>query len=128
NGSPDPGEVITVSLNIANNGAAPTSDLTATLQNTGGVVNATGAQSFGAVTPSNNATRNFTFTVNPQATCGGNITLTWNLSDGATNYGTMTKTLATGTPVVNLTQKFDGVTAPALPSGWVQNQLSGTGI
>ncbi|MCV4732086.1 hypothetical protein OFB80_29800, partial [Escherichia coli] len=27
-----------------------------------------------------------------------------------------------------MNQNFDGVTAPALPAGWVQNQTSGTGI
>jgi hypothetical protein len=128
NGNPDPGENVTVSLNIANSGAAPTTNLTATLQNTGGVTNAGPAQNYGAIAPGSNATKNFTFTVNPQATCGSTVTLTWTLSDGATDFGTMTKTFSTGTPVVNLDQKFDSVTAPALPSGWVQNQIVGTGI
>jgi hypothetical protein len=129
NQSPDPGENITVSLAIANNGGADTTNLTATLQNTGGVTNAGPAQSYGAIPIGGSpVTKNFTFTVNPSTTCGSPITLTWNISDGATNYGTMTKSFGTGAPVVNLTQNFDSVTAPALPSGWVQNQLSGTGI
>ncbi len=129
NGVPDPGEQLTVSLPLQNTGAASTNNLTATLQSTGGVTNPSAAQSYGALAPgSAAATRNFTFTVSPNTPCGGNVTLTFNVADGATSYGTVTKTFETGVNTVSLTENFDGVAAPALPSGWTNVQLSGTDI
>ncbi|MGI8788670.1 MAG: FG-GAP-like repeat-containing protein [Pyrinomonadaceae bacterium] len=130
NGAPDPGETLTVSLPLQNTGAAGTSNLTATLQSTGGVTNPTPAtQSYGALPPGSAAvTQNFTFTVSPGIACGSQIILTFNISDGATNFGTITKTFSTGVRTASLTQNFDDVTAPALPSGWTSVQTSGTGI
>ncbi len=129
NGVPDPGENITVSLPISNTGAANTSNLTATLQATGGVTNPGAPQNYGVITAGGpSVSKDFTFTVDPGVTCGNSITLTWDLQDGATNFGTVTKTYSTGSPIINLTQNFDGVTAPTLPADWTQNQTSGTGI
>ena len=54
--------------------------------------------------------------------------MTFTLTDGATSYGTVTKTFQSGSQTVSLSQNFDGVTAPALPSGWTSVQTSGTGI
>src|SRR5207237_4072249 len=127
NSVPDPGETLTVSLPVSNIGAANTVNLLATLQASGGVTNPSGAQSYGIVLAGGAAvSRNFSFTVNPAAACGSNITLTWSLTDGATNFGTMTKTYGTGTPVLNLNQNFDGVTVQALPARWKQNQTAVT--
>ncbi|MBK7706377.1 MAG: VCBS repeat-containing protein [Acidobacteria bacterium] len=128
NNAPDPGELLTVRLPLSNTGAADTANLVATLQSTGGVV-AGSAQNYGVVTAGGAAvSRDFAFTVNPGAPCGSSITLTWVITDGAANLGTVTKSYGTGASVVNLDQKFDGVTAPALPAGWTQNQTSGTAI
>ncbi len=128
NQSPDPGETLSVALPLSNTGAANTTNLVATLQATGGVL-AGSAQNYGVVLAGGaSVTRNFSFTVDPATSCGGTVTLTWVLTDGAANLGTVTKSYVTGTPVVNLTQNFDGVTPPALPAGWVQNQTVGTGI
>lgn len=128
NGVPDPGETLSVSLPLVNNGGAATTNLTATLQATGGVTNPGPAQSYGALAASGGTdTKNFSFTAAPGTTCGSNITLTWNLQDGVTNLGTVVKVFGTGTPVVNVNQNFDGVTAPALPAGWTTSQAgSGT--
>lgn len=128
NGVPDPGETLSVSLPLVNNGGAATTNLTATLQATGGVTNPGSAQSYGALAASGGTnTKNFSFTAAPGTTCGSNITLTWNLQDGVTNLGTVVKVFGTGTPVVNVNQNFDGVTAPALPAGWTTSQAgSGT--
>lgn len=126
---PDPGETLTVSLPIINNGGANTTNVVATLRNTGGVINAGAGQAYGAIaTGGGSVSRNFSFRVQPGLTCGSPITLTWDLQDGPTNLGTLVKAFNTGVPVINLTQNFDGVTAPALPAGWVQNQTTGTGI
>ena len=129
NAAPDPGEQLTVSLPLQNTGAASTTNLTATLQATGGVINPGPAQNFGALAPgSAAAARNFTFTVDPNLPCGSTITLTFNITDGATSYGTVTRTYTTGVPSVSLSENFDNVTAPALPSGWTSVQLVGTAI
>jgi Carboxypeptidase regulatory-like domain/FG-GAP-like repeat len=129
NNAPDPGEQITVSLPLQNNGAAPTSNLTATLQASGGVTNPSAAQNFGAIAPNGSATQNFTFTVDPNVSCGSNITLTFNLNDGANSLGTVTKTYSVGgARIQTFSENFDGVTPPALPAGWTNVQLFGTGI
>ena len=129
NGAPDPGETVTVSLPLQNVGDTATTNLTATLQATGGVTNPNpAAQNYGVLPPLGMATtRNFTFTVDPNQICGSTITLTWLVNDGATNYPNVVKTFIVGTPV-QVTENFDGVTAPNLPAGWTTTQDSGTTI
>ncbi|MFM8441272.1 MAG: BACON domain-containing protein, partial [Acidobacteriota bacterium] len=95
---------------------------------TGGVQTAV-TQNYGAVSAAGGtASRNFTFRVNSSQTCGSPVTLTWDLSDGSTSFGSISQSFATGTPILSLSQNFDGVTAPALPTNWSLSQLSGTGI
>ena len=126
NGVPDPGETLSVTLPLTNTGDIPTTNLTATLQATGGVV-ASSTQNYGVLAPGGAAvTRTFTFTVDPATVCGSNITLTFVVNDGATSYPNITRTFATGVRTVLLSENFDGVTAPALPAGWTNVQVSGT--
>ncbi|MCA1622257.1 MAG: FG-GAP-like repeat-containing protein [Acidobacteria bacterium] len=127
NGAPEPGETISITLPLQNTGAANTTNLTATLQATGGVTNVSSAQNYGAIVPGGAAqSRTFNFTVDSSVPCGSPITLTFNLTDGSTNYGTVTKTFTTGARAVTFSENFDGVTAPALPAGWTTVQLAGT--
>jgi hypothetical protein len=129
NSLPDPGETLTIALPILNTGGAATTNVVATLRNTGGVIDAGPAQNYGVIPAINgNVSRNFTFRVQPGFSCGATLTLTWDLVDDTTNLGTITRTFTTGTPVLNLNENFDGVTAPALPAGWTQTQDSGTAI
>ena len=128
NNTPDPGELITVSLPLRNTGSAAASNLTATLQASGGIVSPSAAQSYGALAPSAAATRNFTFRVDSSIACGATVTLTFSVADGATNYGTITQQYTTGVPTVTLSENFDGVTAPALPAGWTSAPISGTPV
>ncbi len=129
NGAADPGEQVGFSLLLQNNGGAATANLTATLQSGGGVTNPGAAQNFGALAANGGSvTKNFTFTVDPNVSCSTPLTLTFNLSDGTTGYGTVTKTFATGVRIQTLSENFDAVTAPALPAGWTTVQLFGTGI
>ncbi|PYS99297.1 MAG: hypothetical protein DMF63_11780 [Acidobacteria bacterium] len=129
NGAPDPGEIVSVRLPLQNVGDTATTNLTATLQATGGVTNPNpAAQNYGVLPPQGPpTTRDFTFTVNPSAICGSTITLTWVINDGATNYPNVVKTFIVGTPIL-VSQNFDGVTAPALPAGWTTVQDNGTEI
>jgi N-acetylneuraminic acid mutarotase len=97
NNAPDPGETLTVALPITNTGDIPSTNLTATLLATGGVTNPGPPQNYGAVPPGGGTvTKNFTFTVDPNTSCGGSITLTWTIADGATNYTNSTTTYTTG--------------------------------
>lgn len=123
NGVIDPGETVTVSFAVNNIGGGPTSNLMATLLSTGGVTNPSGAQSYGAVPASGSVSRNFTFTAS--GACASTITLTFQLTDGATNFGTVSVSFVlgefvTGSPA--FAENFDGVTAPALPAGWTTAQ------
>jgi subtilisin-like proprotein convertase family protein len=96
----DPMEVVTVNLALNNAGGdgATTTNLTATLQATGGVTSPSGPQNYGAVVSGQPAvSRPFTFTVS--ANCGSTVTATLVLQDGATNYGTRTFTFQVGTLV-----------------------------
>ncbi len=129
NNTPDPGEVITISLPLQNTGGAATTNLTATLQATGGVTNVSPAQNYGALPPGSGAvSRSFTFTVDPSIPCGGTVTLTFAVSDGTTTYPNITRTYTTGVRTVSFSENFDSVTAPALPAGWTNTQISGTAI
>jgi FG-GAP-like repeat len=119
NGAIDPGETVTVSFGIKNIGAGPTSNLVATLQPNANVAPLSGPQSYGAIPAG--ATVNKDFQLTATGNCGDTITLTFQLQDGATNYGTVNVTfvlgaLVTGAPAYS--ENFDGVTPPALPAGW----------
>jgi hypothetical protein len=127
NGVPDPGETVTVSLAIHNSGGVATGNVVGTLAASGGITNPSGPVNFGVINPGQTVTQNFTFVVPVNAQCGSQITLTFDIADGATHYSA-TKSFHLGVLQVAFQQNFDGVTAPALPSGWVQNQTTGTGI
>ena len=123
NGVLDPNETVTLSLCVQNTGGANTTALMGTLQATGGVTNiqAPNPQDYGVVVAGGPAVcRNFTFTVN--GTCGGTVTATLNLIDGATDLGSVTYTFTIGVLNTAFTENFDGVTAPALPAGWSATQ------
>ena len=129
NGVPDPGETLVITLPLTNAGDIPTTNLSATLTATGGVVSAV-TQAYGAIAPGGTTavSRNFTFTVSPTVVCGGTVTLTFALTDGATSYGNIVRTYTTGVRTALLSQTFDGVTAPALPTGWTNVQTTGTAV
>ena len=126
NGAIDPAETVTVNFSLANNGGGATTNLVATLLNSGGVTPITTSQNYGAVAAQGSAQRAFQFTAS--GTCGGTITATLQLQDGATNLGAVTFVLRLGVlqaaPIT--LQNFDGVTAPALPTGWVATVAQGS--
>ncbi|HZE72335.1 MAG TPA: HYR domain-containing protein [Pyrinomonadaceae bacterium] len=124
NGALDPGETVTVSFCVQNTGDANTTNLVGTLQATGGVTSPSGPQNYGVVVAGGPAVcRNFTFNVS--GTCGGTITATIQFQDGATNLGSVTYTFTLGVQNVVFSENFDGVTAPALPAGWVSSFTNG---
>jgi uncharacterized repeat protein (TIGR01451 family) len=129
NGVPDPGELVSYDLALRNVGTADTTDVQAELQPTGGVVQTDVPQDYGVLTAGGaSASANFPFLVDPGLACGAPLTLTWNLSDDGNPLGTIVQNLTVGGTTTTTTplQNFDGVTAPALPSGWV-NVNTGVG-
>ncbi|MBN8722821.1 MAG: S8 family serine peptidase [Acidobacteria bacterium] len=125
NGVVDPGETITANFSLQNVGNLNTTNLVATLQATGGVTAPSAAQTYGALTAGGSAvSRSFSFTA--MGNCGDIITATFSLQDGATNLGTVTFSFQTGMVATALSQNFDGVTAPALPSGFTNTVITGS--
>ncbi len=132
NGVLDPGETVTVAIGLRNIGGpgtpCTTAATTGTLQTGGGVTNPSAAQNYGVLCAGNPAVfRNFTFTVDPALPCGSTVTATLTAADGAENFGSIANTFPTGNTVTNAVQNFDGVTSPALPSGWTTT-FSGSGM
>ncbi len=114
NNAADPGETLTVNLPLQNLGLSNTSNLVATLQPTGGVTAPSGAQTYGVVTGGGPAVaKPFTFTAS--GACGGTITLTLALQDGASNLGTVTFTMPLGTTQVT-SQTFTNATTITIPA------------
>ena len=123
NGVIDPGETVTVNFTLTNGVTLPTTNLTATLLATNGVVLPSAPQNYGALVAGSAAvTKAFTFMATGQ--CGGTITATLQLTDGTNSIGAVSSTLPLGVPHAVLSENFDSVTAPALPSGWT---TSGSG-
>src|SRR6185295_16854722 len=59
NGSPDPGETVTVNLALKEIGTANSGAVTATLQNSGGITPITTVQNFGAIGVASQVSRPF---------------------------------------------------------------------
>jgi hypothetical protein len=117
NGVIDPGEIVTVNFALTNMSAVATTNLTATLLATNGVISPTSAQNYGTLVRGGaGGTRAFSFMATGQ--CGGTITAVLNLVDGTINLGTVSATFPLGVPTQAFSQNFDGVTAPALPVNW----------
>ena len=128
NGVLDPGETVTVEFRLRNDGAVATSNLVATLQSTGGVLQPSAPVSYGAIAGGGGtATRTYSFRANPTLACGSIVTASLQVQDGATNLGTVQFPFTTGTLTPTFTQNFDGVAAPALPAGWTAANASGPG-
>jgi uncharacterized protein (TIGR03437 family) len=127
NGAIDPGERVVVNFSLKNNGPINTTNLVATLQATGGVTSPSGPQTYGALTAGGPAvTKSFTFTADPSLSCGGALTATLSLQDGATNLGTATFNFTIGGRRTLFAENFDSVTAPALPAGWASTVVIGS--
>ena len=132
NGVLDPSETVTVSLGARNVGGpgmvCTTTGLTGTLQASGGVTAPSAPQNYGTLcSGSPPAFRDFTFTIDAGLPCGRTVTVSLVMTDGATNYGTLTYAFTTGNFGASYAENFDGVAAPALPPGWTTT-FSGSGL
>jgi uncharacterized repeat protein (TIGR01451 family) len=119
NGAIDPGETVTLILTLTNTSPIGTTNLVATLQAGSAVLLPSGPQTYGALAQGQAAvSQPFTFTAS--GTCGEMISVGWQLQDGAANLGLVSFNFNLGDLIsaITLSQNFDGVTAPALPTGW----------
>ena len=119
NNTIDPGETVSLTIGLINLGLSSTSNLVATLQPTSGIVSLSSPQTYGVLTGGGAAvTRVFAFVAT--GACGETNTATLQLQDGTDNLGTVTFSFMLGqrslAPV--LSQNFDSVISPALPTGW----------
>jgi subtilisin-like proprotein convertase family protein len=95
NGSLDPDEIVSINFALQNVGSADTTNVVATLLATGGVASPSSAQSYGALLAEGAiVTNTFSFTVD--APCGGSVTCSLSLADGATDLGTITYVFGVG--------------------------------
>lgn len=124
NGAVDPNETVTLNFAMRNVGTANTTNLVATLLESGGVTAPSSAQNYGAlVAGGGTVTQAFSFTAS--GVCGSQIVATFALTDGATNYGQVSYSIPLGQFAAIYSQNFDSVATPALPSGWTT--ISGGG-
>jgi subtilisin-like proprotein convertase family protein len=115
NGAPDPDETVTVNFPLWNIGTGNTTNLVATLMAGGGVLAPSGSQAYGVLVPGGaTVARPFTFTA--AGVCGGNLTATLALQDGAMSLGTVTFNMRVG-GTVGGTSSFSNVTPIIIPSG-----------
>ena len=120
-GALDPAETVTVQLSVRNVGynACTSSNLSATLLTSGGVVNPSAAQNYGAMCGGGpEVFRPFTFTVG--AACGDVLTATVSFSDNGTNLGTASLRIPVGRCSRPIVENFDLAAIPNLPPGWTE--------
>ena len=121
NGSIDPGETASISIPLTNIlCATEATSATATLTPGGGVGN------YGTVAPGATETETIEFIVPVETGCGTAvpITIDVNSSLGPISY-TYNLNIGQAAPLTSF-ENFDGVTAPALPTGWT-TQRTGAG-
>ena len=100
----DPGETVTVSLSLGNNGSSATQNLMATLLPSSNVITADQTRSYGAMIPGSAAVaRQFTFTAS--GACGGNLPINLSLKDGDQDLGVVTFNFTLGA-IGTTTQTF----------------------
>ena len=117
NGIIDPGETVTMLFGFRNGGSINVSDVSATLQASGGVTSPSGAQNYGnLITNGPSISRQFSFTAS--GTNSQQITATFQLLSGGNSIGTalFTYTLGTWTTTFYNTNPIvinpDGIASP----------------
>jgi len=126
NGLVDPGETVTMSFALKNAGFGDqTVNLTATLLASGGVTSPSAPQSYGVLAVGGSAVSN-SFTFSASGVCGGTVTATLQLRDGASDLGTVSNVFRMGGSGIIYSENFDSVAPPNLPSGWTA-ALTGVG-
>lgn len=104
NSAVDPSETVTVALALRNVGTANTTNVLATLQTSGGITAPSSAQNYGALAAGGAPVTNpFTFTAS--GVCGGSVTATLSLVDGATDLGSVSYVFQLGSTTAATTTR-----------------------
>ena len=119
NNAVDPGETVTMRFCVRNTSQTSTGNVVGTLLSSGGVTNPSAPELYGVIAPGATFCRPFTFTAN--GTCNGVLNATVRFQAGTEDLGRQTYPVALGHATI-LSEDFDGVAAPALPSGWTTTQ------
>ena len=96
-GAIESNETVTIVFFLKNIGAAPTTNLTATLLSGNGVVPVTASQNYGVISPGASAAQSFVFT--GQGVPGSTITAVLSLNDNAYSLGTVSFPFTLSTPL-----------------------------
>ena len=124
NGYPEPGETITLNVPLTNTTGITLTN--AALQIVGGNTIA-----YGDLANGQTAVRQITYAIPANASCGGYLTLNFNVNSNFNGFARQTaysRQILIGAPQFTggATQNFDAVTAPALPIGWEKAQNGNT--
>ncbi|HVF30387.1 MAG TPA: FG-GAP-like repeat-containing protein [Pyrinomonadaceae bacterium] len=122
NGAPEPGERVTYNISLQNTGLLLATNLTATIIPSHGIHLPGPPQTYGSLAPGGPATsRPFVFSIDASVGCGSIVTLNLELRNEGSPVGNISIPIQTGVKRIALAEKFDSVTAPALPAGWATN-------
>jgi hypothetical protein len=118
NGFADPGETLVLTVPLQNPLSDPITSVTATI---GG-----STQNYNTVNGSTTVTRTFNYTVPPATTCGSTLVVPVAIN-GSAGAVSASFPLVIGQAVVGLSENFDTLAAPALPTGWT-TAITGSGV
>jgi hypothetical protein len=119
NGFAEPNETVVLSIPLTN--SAGKTAFGTTIQIAGG-----NAVSYGDIANNQTVTKNITFTVPANQSCGTVLTLTLNINSSL-GAKTETRILIIGQPIIGNTENFDNQIVPNLPAGWTSTQI-GDGV
>ena len=122
-GVAEPGETVVLNVPVSNNTGNTVNNVTASV--VGG-----GTANYGSIANAQTEIRQITYTIPANAVCGSMHEVTINVSSELGSQSPQTRTFRLGSPISGgLSENFDGVTAPALPSSWTQTATgSNTGF
>lgn len=113
----EPGETVTISVSLTNVSGQAANSVTADIPSAS-------SASYGTISDTSAASRDFTYTIPPGTSCGALITLSMNVNSSL-GAKTFSLPLPIGLKSVTLTENFDTVAAPNLPAGWTTSLEGG---
>jgi hypothetical protein len=121
-GFAEPGETVQLTVPVINNTGSTVTNVVAMV--TGG-----GSANYGTLTNGQTVNRQIAYTVPGNSPCGSLHTVNITVNSDVGTGTAQSRSFRLGAPVFNGTsQNFDGIAAPALPTGWSQsNSGSNTG-
>ncbi len=118
-GFPEPGETVQLTVPVTNQSGNSINNVVATVTNGG-------TADYGSIANAQTVVRQISYTIPANAACGSLHTVTINVTSAIGSSAAQARSFQLGVPAFGATtQNFDGVTAPALPTGWSQEN-SGT--